>query len=163
MLGSVVYNVVTLAVLVILVFAYLRTHPSRVQRAMVSCYFLGVTGWLYYQILSTTYGLLGLAAVPPLVHEINRAGEAMMVGSSILVFWAYGELPCGPRTDASSAGPRRSRLSEAEPFSRSSFWIIFWGCMTRRWPRVSEKPAKGSAGSFKWGWATRSICPLRST
>src|SRR5213594_768447 len=93
MLGSVVYNVVTLAVLVILVFAYLRTHPSRVQRAMVSCYFLGVTGWLYYQILSTTYGLLGLAAVPPLVHEINRAGEAMMVGSSILVFWAYGGTP----------------------------------------------------------------------
>ena len=41
MLGSVVYNVVTLAVLVILVFEYLRTHPSRVQRAMVSCYFLG--------------------------------------------------------------------------------------------------------------------------
>ncbi|TLY41804.1 MAG: hypothetical protein E6K61_04695 [Nitrospirae bacterium] len=93
MLGSVVYNVVTLAVLVILVFEYLRTHPSRVQRAMVSCYFLGVTGWLYYQILSTTYGLLGLAAVPPLVHEINRAGEAMMVGSSILVFWAYGGTP----------------------------------------------------------------------
>jgi hypothetical protein len=93
MLGSVVYNVVTLAVLVILVFEYLRTHPSRVQRVMVSCYFLGVTGWLYYQILSTTYGLLGLAAVPPLVHEINRAGEAMMVGSSILVFWAYGGTP----------------------------------------------------------------------
>jgi len=93
MLGSVVYNAVSLVVLALLVFEYVITHPSRAQRAMVLCYFLGITGWLYYQMLSTTYGLLGLAAVPPLVHEVNRAGEAMMVGASILVFWAYGGTP----------------------------------------------------------------------
>ena len=31
-----------------------------------------------------------LLDAPPLVHEISRAGEALMVVASILVFWAYG-------------------------------------------------------------------------
>ena len=33
---------------------------------------------------------MGLVQAPPLVHEINRLGEALMVLASILVFWAYG-------------------------------------------------------------------------
>lgn len=53
----------------------------------------GLLGWLYYQTLSTSYGLMGIVAAPPLVHEINRAGEALMVLASILVFWAYGSTP----------------------------------------------------------------------
>ncbi|PJA78397.1 MAG: hypothetical protein CO149_04250, partial [Nitrospirae bacterium CG_4_9_14_3_um_filter_51_5] len=33
---------------------------------------------------------LNIFDAPPLVHEANRLGEALMVLSSILVFWAYG-------------------------------------------------------------------------
>ena len=59
---------------------------------MVGCYLLGIFGWLYYQTVSTAFGLVGSVSVPPLVHEINRIGEAMMVLASILVLWAYGGL-----------------------------------------------------------------------
>jgi hypothetical protein len=51
---------------------------------------LGISGWLYYQIVSTIYGLSGTVAAPPLVYEFHRAGEALMVLASILVFAAYG-------------------------------------------------------------------------
>ena len=57
---------------------------------MVGTFFLGISGWLYYQTMSTSYGLLNILDAPPLVHEFNRLGEALMVLSSILVFWAYG-------------------------------------------------------------------------
>jgi len=90
MLGSVLYNAVVIVVLGLLVVEYMATHQVWAQRAMVLSYILGVGGWLYYQMVSTTYGLLGLVAAPPLVHEINRAGEAMMVVASLLVLWAYG-------------------------------------------------------------------------
>ncbi|MGH7206819.1 MAG: hypothetical protein ACREI2_11490 [Nitrospiraceae bacterium] len=90
MLGSVLYNAIVIVVLGLLVVEYLVTHQVWAQRAMVLSYILGVAGWLYYQMVSTTYGLLGLVAAPPLVHEINRAGEAMMVLASLLVLWAYG-------------------------------------------------------------------------
>ncbi|MBI4401041.1 MAG: hypothetical protein HY581_05370 [Nitrospirae bacterium] len=93
MLGSVVYNVISFTVLAILAVEYFLTHHKRSQRAMMTCYLLGITGWLYYQTVSTSYGLLGLVTAPPLVHEVNRAGEAMMVLASILVFWAYGSTP----------------------------------------------------------------------
>ena len=93
MLGTVIYNVVSLIVLSILVTEYMANHRVWAQRVMVGCHFLGVCGWLYYQTLTTTYGLIGLLSAPPLVHEVNRMGEAMMVLSSILVFWAYGSTP----------------------------------------------------------------------
>src|SRR5205823_11136884 len=63
------------------------------QRAVVLTFFLGLTGWFYYQIASTGYGLLGWVAAPPLIHEVNRAGEAFMVLASMLVFWAYAGMP----------------------------------------------------------------------
>jgi hypothetical protein len=90
MLGSIIYNVVSIAVLIILALEYFHTHGRGIQRATIVCYLLGVFGWLYYQTVSTAYGFLGLVSVPPLVHEINRAGEAMMVLASILLLWAYG-------------------------------------------------------------------------
>lgn len=93
MLGAVVYNVVFVVVLLIAVTEYMVAPHTAAQRAMVVCFTLGVSGWLYYQIVSTTYGLLGLAVAPPLVHEVNRAGEAFLVLASILVFWAYGGTP----------------------------------------------------------------------
>jgi len=90
MLGSIAYNVITCVVLVVLATEYLRTHTHRSQRAMMVCFLLGVFGWLYYQTVSTFYGFFQWVTAPPLVHELNRFGEAMMVLASILAFWAYG-------------------------------------------------------------------------
>ena len=90
MLGSVVYNILAFGILVFLLVEFWGTHRLLSQRLMVGTFFLGITGWLYYQTMSTTYGLLNILDAPPLVHEVNRLGEALMVLSSILVFWAYG-------------------------------------------------------------------------
>ena len=89
MLGSIAYNVITLVALTALVLEYLSQHHEWSKRIMVTTYFFGISGWLYYQILSTTYGWMGVIAAPPLVYEANRLGEALMVLASILVFWAY--------------------------------------------------------------------------
>jgi hypothetical protein len=90
MLGTVFYNLVSLTVLLVLVLEYMKTHRLWKQRVMVGCFSAGICGWIYYQTLTTTYGLLNIATPPPLVHEVNRIGEALMVLASILVFWAYG-------------------------------------------------------------------------
>jgi hypothetical protein len=96
MLGSIIYNLLSLALILALVARYLvsQTWP---RRTMALCYLGGVLGWLYYQTLSTAYGLMGIVASPPLVHEINRGGEALMVLASIVVFWAYGTTPVWSR------------------------------------------------------------------
>ncbi len=151
MLGSVVYNGVSLAVLAILVFEYLMTHPSRVQRAMVLCYFLGVTGWLYYQMLSTTYGLLGLAAVPPLVHEINRAGEAMMVGASILVFWAYGGTPLWTKNRRQQRRAAAFALVGGGAFVALLFLDYFLGLYDRALAESIRKAGEGIGWIFQMG------------
>lgn len=90
MLGAIVYNLVASMVLVILTFEYMSTHRAWVQRAMMMCFIGGIFGWLYYQTISTGYGLVGAVDAPPFAHEANRIGEALMVVASILVFWAYG-------------------------------------------------------------------------
>ncbi|MEW6247613.1 MAG: hypothetical protein AB1555_13035 [Nitrospirota bacterium] len=90
MLGSVLYNLVAFAVIALLMVEYLSSHQSPSQRAFGLCFFLGISGWFYYQTFSTGFGLLGILTPPPLVHEVNRAGEAFMVLASILAFWAYG-------------------------------------------------------------------------
>lgn len=90
MLGAVAYSAVFFVVLLALAAEYVASHRTWSQRAMMVCYVLGVSGWLYYQGTSMIYGLLDMAAVPPLAHEVNRAGEALMVLASILVFFAYG-------------------------------------------------------------------------
>jgi len=90
MLGSIAYNVVTVIALTALVLEYWSLHRDRLQRVLVVTYYFGISGWLYYQIVSTTYGWMGAVAAPPLVYEANRIGEALMVIASILVFWAYG-------------------------------------------------------------------------
>jgi hypothetical protein len=93
MVGSVVYNLVFAVVLGMIVLEYIQSHLLWRQRMMVFCYAMGIMSWLYYQVISTGYGLLGLVAAPPLAHEINRLGEALMVMASVLVFWAYGGTP----------------------------------------------------------------------
>ena len=90
MIGSVIYNVVTFAVLLILAAEYMVTNRLWTQRIAIGCFLLGISGWIYYQTLSSSYGLLGLTSAPPLVHEVVRSGEALLVLASILVFWAYG-------------------------------------------------------------------------
>ncbi|MCY3727892.1 MAG: hypothetical protein OXF97_02695 [Nitrospira sp.] len=90
MLGSVVYNVVSLAILAVLMAEFLATHHLWAQRITVGCFLFGIMGWIYYQTVSTTYGLMGIVSAPPLVHEISRGGEALMVMASILVLWSYG-------------------------------------------------------------------------
>lgn len=90
MLGSIAYNVITLVAITALIVEYLRQPHDWAQRVMATIYYFGISGWLYYQIFSTTYGWMGVLAAPPLVYEANRVGEALMVLASILVFWAYG-------------------------------------------------------------------------
>ena len=97
MLGAVVYNLLSFVVVGMLVIDYVVTHGAWRQRAMVLAFFFGLAGWFYYQIGSTGYGLLGWVASPPLVHEMNRAGEAFMVLASILVFSAYAATPLWSR------------------------------------------------------------------
>jgi len=90
MLGTVIYNILTFVLLVVLVMEYLGGHRLFGQRLLVGCFFFGISGWLYYQTISTIYGLMNIVDAPPLVHEANRLGEALMVLASIVVFWAYG-------------------------------------------------------------------------
>ena len=90
MLGTVVHNIIAWVILLVLAASYLSVPRPWPQRAMLITYVTGVSGWLYYQVISTSYGLLGLLDAPPLAHEVNRFGEAMMVLASMLVFWAYG-------------------------------------------------------------------------
>ncbi len=90
MMGSIAYNLIAFVIILFLTIQYLKLHPSLAQRTFGICFFLGIFGWLYYQTVSTTYGMLGEYVAPPLVHEVNRGGEAFMVLASILAFWAYG-------------------------------------------------------------------------
>jgi hypothetical protein len=90
MLASAIYNSVALAAIVLLMSEYLATHHDRSHRLLGITYLLGISGWLYYQIVSTFYSFAGTVAAPPMVYEAHRAGEALMVLASILVFWAYG-------------------------------------------------------------------------
>ncbi len=90
MLGAVIYNAVSVVILLILMAEFLETHHRWRQRVTVGCFVLGISGWIYYQTVSTTYGLLGIVNPPPLVNAVSRGGEALMVLASILVLWAYG-------------------------------------------------------------------------
>jgi hypothetical protein len=89
MLGSIAYSVVTLAVIWILGAQYWLLHPSLKPRAMIACYVIGVSAWLYYQTATIASGWLGLASSPPFLLEIHRYGEALMVLATVLVFAVY--------------------------------------------------------------------------
>jgi hypothetical protein len=89
--GSILYNGVTFLVLTLFVMDYLTTHREPAQRLLAATFYLGVSGWLYYQIISTIYSWAGTLAAPPLVYESHRMGEALMVLASFMVFIAYGK------------------------------------------------------------------------
>ena len=77
MLGTVLYNILAFVLLVVLVVEYWGSHRLFSQRFLVGCFFFGISGWLYYQTISTVYGLMNILDAPPLVHEANRLGEAL--------------------------------------------------------------------------------------
>jgi hypothetical protein len=91
MLGAIIYNGLALLTLTLLVLEYLTTHHERAQRIFGVAYYLGISGWLYYQIVSTIYSFAGTLKAPPFVYESHRIGEALMVMASILAFMAYGQ------------------------------------------------------------------------
>lgn len=62
MLGSIAYNVITLVAITALIVEYLRQPHDWAQRVMATIYYFGISGWLYYQIFSTTYGWMGVLA-----------------------------------------------------------------------------------------------------
>nr|MDH4356476.1 hypothetical protein [Nitrospira sp.] len=116
MLGAVMYNGLTLVVLTAFVSEYWVTHRESAQRVLIATYYLGVSGWLYYQIVSSFYSWMGVLAAPPLAYESHRAGEAFMLLASYLVFVAYGK-----SRSVSLRTKNRRQLSRA-------MW--FWGVTT---------------------------------
>lgn len=146
MLGTIVYNSLTFALLVILLLEYWETHPLLLQRLMMGSFFLGISGWLYYQTISTTYGWLNILNAPPLVHEINRLGEAFMVLSSILVFWAYGS------TSIVTKNKQQRRWGLTLLISGGSIFVIllFLDFFLSLWnPEVAKEVRKAGEGI---GW-----------
>ncbi len=146
MLGSVVYNVIFWAILMLLVADYLSVPRPWSQRIMIVVYLLGISGWLYYQVVSTSYGLAGSLAAPPLVHEINRAGEALMVLASMLVFWAYGGF------SLTSKNKRQQRRTIAFALTAlASFLLLLFVDTLAGWydPAVAENVRKAGEGI---GW-----------
>ncbi len=146
MAGMVVYNGLTVLLLVVLLAEFLSAPHSLGQRALIITYVLGICGWLYYQGISTLYGLAGWAAVPPLAHEVSRIGEALMVLASMLVLWAYGGLSL--RT-SNRRQQRRIAIFGAVAgviFVALLFVDYFLGLYD---PRMAEAVRKGSQGI---GW-----------
>lgn len=103
MLSAVVYNAVAFVVMLLLAVTYLSRNSFRGDRTssgskgpvilrwlFIVCFFVGLSGWLYYQIVSTTYGMLGVLAVPENVHAVHRIGEFLVVLASVLTLFAYG-------------------------------------------------------------------------
>jgi hypothetical protein len=146
MLGAVVYNAVFWAILAVLVIEHLSVPRPWSQRIMIVVYLLGISGWLYYQVVSTSYGLAGSLEAPPLVHEINRAGEALMVLASLLVFWAYGGF------SLTSTNKRQQRRTIAFALTAAaSFVLLLFVDTLAGWydPAVAESVRKAGEGI---GW-----------
>ena len=130
---------------------------------MGATYYFGISGWLYYQIVSTIYGWMGVIAAPPLVYESNRLGEALDGPCELPRVWAYGResVSFEPGIASSADGPSGSGRRRASFLPRLSWPTIFWISIIRSWPIPSGKPRKASAGSFSWAWGIPFICPLR--
>lgn len=146
MASAIVYNLVFLVVLVSLGVLYLKVQPGGARRWMLVAYLFGISGWLYYQTASTLYGVLGWVGAPPFVHEINRAGEALMVLASILTFFAYG----GP-----SFWSKNRRQRHRAAFFMAICVLLFVGLLFMDYwltlynPKVAEGVRKATQGI---GW-----------
>lgn len=151
MLGSMAYNIVTCMVLAVLAIEYLRTHTRRSQRAMMVCFLLGVFGWLYYQTVSTFYGFFQWLTAPPLVHELNRFGEAMMVLASILVFWAYGGITFRTTNKRQQRRVITFAVTGASLFLGLLFLDFFLGLYDKALSESVRKAGEGIGWIFQMG------------
>ena len=91
MVGALIYNGIALITLILLAVEFFHTHESTAERILAGTFTVGISGWLYYQVVSTAYSVASTVAAPPLVYEAHRAGEALMVLASYLTFAAYGQ------------------------------------------------------------------------
>jgi len=139
MLGAIVYNGLTLLVLTAFVLEYAMTHREPAQRVLAATYYLGVSGWLYYQIVSTIYSLMGTIAAPPLVYESHRVGEALMLLASFFVFVAYG------KSKSLSLRTRNRRQRNRAIWFWSTTGIIFAALIVADYLLDSYNPAFASA------------------
>jgi hypothetical protein len=133
--GSIAYNVLAAVLIWTLVLQYCRVTPALTARAMAVCYGSGVSGWLYYQISTTTYGWLGMVATPPMVHEIARLGEAMMVAATVLVFAVYS----GFTFRSHNRRQRRRTIQYAAAWA-----VLFIGLLVIDWVLDAVNPAMAS-------------------
>ena len=139
MLGAIVYNGLTLLVLTAFVLEYAMTHREPAQRVLAATYYLGVSGWLYYQIVSTIYSLMGTITAPPLVYESHRVGEALMLLASFFVFVAYG------KSKSLSLRTRNRRQRNRAIWFWSTTGIIFAALIVADYLLDSYNPAFASA------------------
>lgn len=139
MLGAIVYNGLTLLVLTVFVSEYAMTHREPAQRVLAATYYLGVSGWLYYQIVSTIYSVMGTIAAPPLVYESHRMGEALMVLASFFVFVAYG------KSRSLSLRTRNRRQRKRAIWFWSTAGVIFSGLIVADYLLDIYNPAFASA------------------
>jgi hypothetical protein len=146
MLGSMAYNLVTCAAVAVLAADYFRTHTARSQRAMMVCFLLGVFGWLYYQTVSTFYGFFQWLTAPPLVHEMNRFGEAMMVLASILAFWAYG----GISVRTSNKRQRRRVMTFAITGASLFFGLLFLDFFLGLYDKATAESVRKAGEGIGW-------------
>lgn len=151
MLGSVVYNVITLAVLFILAGEFFASNRLWSQRILVVCFLLGIFGWIYYQTVSTTYGILRIVDAPPLVHEVSRAGEALMVLASILVFWAYGHTSLFTKNKSQRRWALTLLLSGGLTFFALLFMDYFLTLYDESLAREVRKAGEGIGWIFQMG------------
>src|SRR5438445_3079533 len=78
LLGSVVYNGLTVVLLWTLVVQYCWANPAPSARALALCYGAGVSGWLYYQVSNPTHGCLGVVLEQQLRHDCRRIRDCLL-------------------------------------------------------------------------------------
>ena len=139
MLGAIIYNGLTLLVLTLFMSEYVMTHREPAQRVLAATYYLGVSGWLYYQVVSTLYSLMGTIAEPPFVYESHRVGEALMVLASFFVFVAYG------KSKSLSLRTRNRRQRNRAMWFWSTTGVIFAGLIVADYLLDIFNPAFASA------------------
>lgn len=147
MIGSTIYNAIALLTIWLLGAEYLSTHRERSQRVLGLVYLAGISGWLYYQVVSTFYSFLGTVAAPPFVYEFHRGGEALMVLASILVYWAYGR---GLSFRSRNQRQRRRALWFWGSAAAIFLAMLFLDYLLKRFDPVMAEHVKKGADGIGW-------------
>jgi len=146
MAGSIAYTGLTAVLVWLIAVQYSLIHPNWKARAMILCYALGISGWLYYQLTTTLYSWLAISSAPPFVHGMNRLGEALMVVATVLVFAVYSGFSL--RTT--------NRRQRRRTFFYGATWaVLFFGLLLMDGIVEMFNPAAASSvrqGSQGIGW-----------